>query len=381
MRSEAVTYSNTRGWANSSGENAAPPDFEARLVMVFGAREALADPDAVAALRRRYPGARIAGCSTGGQIVRDKVCDEEISVLALRFERSAFALARETIEHPADSESVGATLGEALSRPDLKAVFVLSDGTRVNGSRLVAGLASKVAREVSITGGLAGDGARFEETLVLLDESAAPGRIVAIGFYGEAFRLGHGCRDGWSVFGPRRRITHSRESTLFTLDGKPALELYKRYLGEEAAGLPATGLLYPMMLINPAMPEHKIIRTLMSVDEGAQSLSFAGDIPEGWEAQLMRGNFDQLSSAAGAAAADAMNRAQGETAAVLISCIGRRLIMGENTIDEIFAARQALGARVASAGFYSYGEISPHAHSGCCELHNQTMTVTTFSEA
>lgn len=380
MRSEALTYCHATGWATTEGGEAAAPVFVAGLVIAFGAREAFQDPDNLAQLRRRYPDARIVGCSTGGQIVRGDVRDDEIGVLAMRFERSAFALAQAQISNPAHSDAVGRQLGKALDRPDLKAIFVLSDGTRVNGSGLVVGLRESVGEGVSIAGGLAGDGARFEETLVLLDESVAPGRIVALGFYGDAFRIGHGCRAGWSSFGPRRRITASQGNVLLALDEKPALALYKSYLGPEAEGLPATGLLYPVMLTDPANPDHSVIRTVLAVDEASQSLTFAGDMPTGWHAQLMRGHFDRLSEAASKAAADAMEAAQGETAAILISCIGRRLVMGENTMDEISAAREALGANVASAGFYSYGEISPHAGSGFCELHNQTMTVTTFSE-
>lgn len=381
MRSESATYSTALGWIDSRGVRAASPDFTAGLVIVFGGREALAKPDFTAVLRKRYPGARIAGCSTGGQIARADVSDSEIGVLAMQFERSSFVMAEAEISSPEQSQAVGLKLGRALRKKDLKAVFVLSDGTRVNGSRLVAGLHESAGPDVSITGGLAGDGARFEQTLVMLDDDVCAGRVVAIGFYGASFRIGHGCRDGWSEFGPRRHVTRSQDNVLFELDGQPALALYKRALGEEAAGLPATGLLYPMMLMDPDNPAHRVIRTVMAVDEEANSLIFAGEVPQGWIAQLMRGHFDQLSDAAGAAAASAMERAQGETAAVLISCIGRRLVMGANTSDEISAARSALGANVASAGFYAYGEISPHGISGCCELHNQTMAVTTFSEA
>jgi hypothetical protein len=107
-------------------------------------------------------------------------------------------------------------------------------------------------------------------------------------------------------------------------------------------------------------------------------------VPEGWVAQLMRGNFDRL--AEGAAKAASQIRAtvpanpDGDEVAILVSCIGRRLLMGQNTLDEIEAAGAELGNAVKQIGFYSYGEISPHAASGVCQLHNQTMTITTLSE-
>jgi hypothetical protein len=113
-------------------------------------------------------------------------------------------------------------------------------------------------------------------------------------------------------------------------------------------------------------------------------MTFAGDMPQGWVGQLMRGNFDRLAAGAAKAARQACSRmqadGQGAEVAVLVSCIGRRLLMGQHTLDEIEAAGAEIGADVPRLGFYSYGEISPHSASGVCELHNQTMTVTTISE-
>ena len=256
----------------------------------------------------------------------------------------------------------------------------------VNGSELVAGMTSVVDRRVSVTGGLAGDGAKFQETLVGADCEPRKQTVAAIGFYGPAIRLGHGSAGGWDEFGPRRRITRSRGNVLFELDGEPALDLYERYLGEDdVKGLPGTALLFPLRIRNPERPDHDIVRTILAVDHKARSMTFAGDVPEGWVAQLMRGNFDRLAAGAAKAARQAAagnpETRSGDQVAVLVSCIGRRLLMGQHTVDEVEAAGAELGADVSRLGFYSYGEISPHSASGVCELHNQTMTVTTISEA
>ena len=85
--------------------------------------------------------------------------------------------------------------------------------------------------------------------------------------------------------------------------------------------------------------------------------------------------------AAAAAAQAAGSTADGDRLAILVSCIGRRLLMGQSIQDEIEAVATQLPDRTARVGFYSYGEISPHAVSGASELHNQTMTVTLLSEA
>ncbi|MBM3530630.1 MAG: hypothetical protein FJX62_21310 [Alphaproteobacteria bacterium] len=381
MHTHQVCWSAARGW-RVAGTDAGSAD----LVLYFGTREALACGTRFRELRAMFPKARIVGCSTGGQISNDDVSDDEICAAALRFKATGLKLACEPAPGPEHSRRCGTALGNVLKADGLAGIFVLSDGLSVNGSELVAGIVEAVGPRVPLTGGLAGDGAAFERTLVGADCEPASGSVAAIGFYGSAIRIGHGSAGGWDEFGPRRRITRSRGNVLFELDGEPALDLYERYLGEdEAKGLPGTGLLFPLLIRDPRQPDHDVVRTILAIDREKRSMTFAGDVPEGWVAQLMRGNFDRLAAGAAEAARQARS-GLGETAdreglAVLVSCIGRRLLMGQRTMDEVEAAGLELGARMPRIGFYSYGEISPHAASGVCELHNQTMTVTAITEA
>jgi hypothetical protein len=80
-----------------------------------------------------------------------------------------------------------------------------------------------------------------------------------------------------------------------------------------------------------------------------------------------------------AASRSALPDVSGPQLAVAISCVGRRLVLGERTEEEIEATLEALAPGAELVGFYSYGEIGPHAE-GFCDLHNQTMTVTTIGE-
>ena len=379
MRVDQWSWSEAAGWRGNT-----PHDSD--LVLYFGARAALAFGSHYRQTRDRFPNAYILGCSSGGQIHNDDVSDDEITGAALHFDSTKLRLAREPAPSADHSRACGEAIGRTMAARDLAGIFVLSDGLNVNGSELVAGITGVVGRDVPLTGGLAGDGARFEETLVGADCAPRNRTAAAIGFYGPAIRIGHGSAGGWDEFGPRRRITRSRGNVLFELDGEPALDLYERYLGEEdSKGLPGTALLFPLRVYDPERPAHDIVRTVLAVDRAARSMTLAGDMPQGWIGQLMRGNFDRLASGAGMAArqACASLRAGGNDAqiAVLVSCIGRRLLMGQHTMDEVEAAGAEIGADVPRLGFYSYGEISPHGASGVCELHNQTMTVTTISEA
>ena len=378
MRTQQLCWTEARGWHGADVR-------EADLVLYFGTRAALASGSRYGELREMFPQAHILGCSTGGQIRNDDIGDDEIAAVALRFDATKLRLAREAAPGPEHSRNCGEAIGRALKADDLAGIFVLSDGLSVNGSELVAGITSVVGSRIPLTGGLAGDGAKFEQTLVGGDCAPQDRTVAAVGFYGSAVRIGHGSAGGWDEFGPRRRITRSKGNVLYELDGQPALDLYERYLGEDAKGLPGTGLLFPLLIRDPAQADHDLVRTILAVDHAARSMTFAGDVPEGWSAQLMRGNFDRLAAGAAEAARQAA-AGLGENihqngVAVLVSCIGRRLLMGQRTMDEVEAAGLELGSRMPRLGFYSYGEISPHHVSGLCELHNQTMTVTAITEA
>jgi hypothetical protein len=383
---EQGVRSHLLSWRQGSGWSAGADDPEhVQLVLYFGSRGDLENEQRYLELRTRFPEAHIVGCSTGGQILGDEVFDDEIAAVALSFRATRLRLASEGVAAAGFSRRAGEALGRKLAADDLSAIFVLSDGLNVNGSDLVAGIAGMVGSAVPVTGGLAGDGPRFQATLVGADCPPRDHLVAAVGFYGDAVQIGFGSAGGWDVFGPRRRVTRSSGNVLYELDGEPALDLYERYLGEEdAKGLPSTALLFPLRVYEPDRPDHDIVRTILSIDREARSMTFAGDVPEGWVAQLMRGHFDRLAAGAATAARKAVGDAHppaGEQVALLVSCIGRRLLMGQSTADEVEATAPELGDNVKRIGFYSYGEISPHAVSGFCQLHNQTMTITTISEA
>ncbi len=380
MQSQQIIWNPQAGWSPIADE----PE-KVSLVFYFGAHEALACGKRYGELRQMFPAAHILGCSTGGQINNSDVSDDEIVAAAASFHSTKLRLVHHDILDAQQSRHCGQSIGRALKAEDLAGIFLLSDGLNVNGSELVGGLVGAIGPGIPLTGGLAGDGANFTETLVGGDCVPRPHLVVGVGFYGSAIKIGHGSAGGWDIFGPRRQVTKSAGNVLFELDGEPALDLYERYLGpEDSKGLPGSALLFPIEVHDPAQPDSSVVRTVLAIDHQSRSMTFAGDVPQGWTAQLMRGNFDRLAEGAADAARQARNGLKAGEAdhqfSILVSCIGRRLLMGQRTSDETEAAGAELGTDTLRLGFYSYGEISPHAKSGICELHNQTMTVTSISE-
>ncbi len=375
MRTEQLHWTASVGW--SRGAELA----RARLVLIFGHGGELTD-DRLAEIRASYPAALLLGCSTAGEIIDTRVHDGSIVATAVDFARTRLRMAQQSVASAAGSRDAGAALARELLTADLRHVFLLSDGLGVNGTDLVEGLKSVLPAGIEVTGGLSADGARFQQTLVIADGPARSGQIAALGFYGDAIRIGYGSLGGWDPFGPDRLITRSSGNVLYELDGQSALALYRKYLGEFAAGLPATGLLFPLALSVAPNAHAGLVRTILAVDEDSQSMTFAGDMPEGMYARLMKANFDRLVDGAAGAAEAAQAPLAGARAelAILISCVGRKLVLKQRIEEEVESVRAILGGQPALAGFYSYGEISPHAATARCELHNQTMTITTFRE-
>lgn len=357
-------------------------EFQPQLVFVFGGVSFFQMPTLFSQLRDACPNAILLGCSTAGEVTGNGVLDGSLVITATRFKHVTTQVATTRLTAMEDSHTAGQHLAAALPADGLRAVFVLGPGVAINGSGLVDGLSSLLPPDVVITGGLAGDGGAFTQTWVLGPTGIASDQIVAVGFYGKTLNFSHGSFGGWESFGPARQVTRSIDNVLYELDGRPALEVYKRYLGDYAKDLPASGLLFPFAMLGADHDAIGLIRTILGVNEADGSLTLAGNIDPNGYLQLMHASTDRLLDGAEAAAeaALAMQRNPGKGMAILVSCVGRKLVMGERVDEEIEAVAEIFGTKIPLTGFYSYGEISPFMPLGTCKLHNQTMTITWISE-
>lgn len=372
MQCETFRCDANVGWSCPSFP---PLDGPQTLVLIFCASHFENLERRITEVRTAYPQATLMGCSTAGEIYGDEVFDESLSVAVIRFEQTTLRLA----SVPSDDPSVGRALANQLAGDDLRAVFVLAEGLNVNGTHLAEAFSGTLPPDVTVTGGLAGDGPDFVKTWVIEDDRPTSSRVTAVGFYGAHVRIGYGCQGGWDPFGPERLVTRAEGNKLYELDGKPALDVYTRYLGELAEGLPGTGLLFPLS-IQPRANEPTLVRTLLGVDHDERSLTFAGDIANGAVARLMRSNLDRVIEGASQASAELQKTLEGDVLSLAISCVGRRLILQHRTEEEIEGVLGNLPAGTRQVGFYSYGELAPWGHLNC-GLHNQTMTLTMISEA
>ncbi|NOT50485.1 MAG: histidine kinase [Chitinophagaceae bacterium] len=353
---------------------------QAQLVLCFGAKQVLESIDVFQLLKDRFPRAVIAICSTAGEIYHTNVLDHTLSITAIQFDSTSVKPFTVDIDAFSNSYEAGSSLFQEFDPAGLSYLLVLSDGSKVNGSELVRGINHVNKQQVLVTGGLAGDGSNFQSTCVGINERPRQGVIAGIGFYGNKLKVRHGSMGGWETFGLEKTVTKSAGNILYEIEYLNALDIYKEYLGPEAESLPGSALLFPLAVKLPGI-EEPVVRTILSIDHHEGSMTFAGDIPMGSKVRFMKANFDKLTNAAsGAASQTHLPNEEPPSLALLISCVGRKLILQSRIEEEVEAVDEIFDHKTILSGFYSYGEISPQVIAGHCQLHNQTMTITTFHE-
>lgn len=359
----------------------ASPLPSANLVLVFGSVKRFSESKLAATLKERYPAAQIVGCTTAGEISDAGVFDDSLQITAIQWEKTSMRVADLRVTDMKSSFQTGTSLASTLKTDNLRAILVFSDGLSVNGTDLLKGFQSVVGTDIPIVGGMAGDNAAFTRTLLLHNDSISDNMVIAVGLYGDRLITASGALGGWKPYGPPRKVTRSDKNVVYEMDGKPALPLYRMYIGEHyAKGLPGTGLKFPFAIVGEGGRDVETVRTLLSIDVANNSLTFAGDVPEGETVRLCQTTHDRLVEGAGGAAkmvaASLPPLASNFPGlAICVSCVGRKLVMAEQIADEIHIVKNTLGAQAAITGFYSNGEFCPGSNTEQSVLHNQTMTI------
>lgn len=355
------------------------------LVLVFGNRFLLEDENIYQEVKEMFTDGHIVFGSSCGDISSDAIDEETITITAIEFEKSTFEIKtanvnENKIDDHYDSFKAGKDLISKFNTKNLKYIFVVSEGSFLNGSQFTTGMNAATDDNLLITGALCGDDARFEKTVSSYNENPKQGELVAIGLYGESLEVSFSINGGWTPFGPERIVTKSKGNILYELDNLPALDLYKKYLGDKSKELPSAALLYPLN-VKSEKEKNSIVRTIININEDDNSMILAGDIIENSKVQLMMTNVDNIVNAAEKAAISASQiRKNKPELAILVSCISRKLVLDQRVEEEVEEVIEIVGETTTVTGLYSYGEIAPFIGESNCQLHNQTMTITLISE-
>ncbi|QWD89997.1 FIST signal transduction protein [Polynucleobacter sp. MWH-Braz-FAM2G] len=366
----------TYRWTESEGwDIRLSPNPDINLVLVCAEHPYFKEARCYEEIRAFFPAAEIVGCSSSGNICGDLISDQDIVLSAISFSTTKISVKSTLIENDDEVERIVSDLVREFSESKPKHVFALSDGLSISGSDFTKTLNTL---GVPVTGGLAGDSDRFNTSWVMVNGPAKRHQIALIGFYGD-LKIAYGFSTGWREFGPERRVTRSVRNIVYEIDHRPALEVYTKYLGELAKELPGSGLRFPLS-VTDSSSGRSYVRTLLGVNWEEMSLNFAGDVPQGSLCKLMKTEIDSLIDASVNLTNDLhLDASKQDSLCLVVSCVGRRLVMDQIAGEEIEAIQSILGPRTTVFGFYSYGEVAPF-DPAVCALHNQTTTLTLFSE-
>ncbi len=361
----------------SHGENQVQAS-QATLVLVFGDRDAIENPERFEYLEKRYPHAHIVGASTAGSIQNGSLSKHPLVATVVALEKGSVEVVKVENLNNDNLQEKSSQLINKLPQEGLLHAFILMGGIGLNGSLLAKGV-NGVEKNLCVTGGLAGDGEAFNRTVVMCDGQAQEQQALAIGFYGESLHVSVGCETGWEEFGAERVVTKSDGNVVYEIDNKPALTLYEAYLGDFIKDLPTSGLRFPLN-IRERQSDKEVVRVIMAINED-KSLLFAGDVPEGSIVRLMKTNVNNLVDGAQMVSKLIRQRNDKTALALSVSCSGRRSVLKELVDEELEVMQDVLGEQVHVSGFYSYGELAPFSDNLYdCKLHNQTMTLTVIYE-
>ena len=382
MQTETFTYdAATQSWSVASLPQLDSPDT---FILVFGSSHFYDIPQPIQDLYQQYPQSHIIGCSTSGEIHAGAILDDSLSVAVTKLEKTTLKSITLPLQSNSDIGDVTEQLAQCLEAPSLRGVFLLGSGLNINFASLIKKLQTRLGDEVIITGGVSGDGQKFERTWVLADGIPTENSVSVIGFYGDAIQIGYGSQGGWEATGLPMLITKAKDNVLYKLNGLSALNWYRFQMREKDVPLPAGALYHPLAIRPSVYSRDFVVRTILGIDEENGGLIFAGEIPERSFAQFMTATKTQLVNGARSAANVTNHKATNsdDVLSVAVSCVGRRLVMQDTTPLELQAVLDILPSKTKQVGFYSYGEICPNYNSldTASALHNQTMTLTIFSE-
>jgi hypothetical protein len=319
------------------------------------------------------------GCSSCGEFLYDNhqqvISEEGLVCMMMALVPGSFDV-RLFGRQGHTSFELGNSIGRwATDRVEKPALLVLGSGLDTDGEQLVRGIQQITGDGVQMYGGLAGDDARFRETFVFSEEKLENNGAIAMVFDTGLYDIGGIATSGWVSIGAEKIITHSEGNVVYTIDGEPALDVYKDYLNVNDADLPEIGVEYPLLIRKPGSDD--VLRAVINVDRDKKSLIFAGTVPNGAVVTFSSSpGFEIIEFTRNKVIAFYNNNKETD-ALILFSCMARHNALGPTISEEIDEAWQKWAKPLI--GFFTYGEIGNNYH-GVCDFHNETFTMVSLKQ-
>lgn len=169
---------------------------------------------------------------------------------------------------------------------------------------------------------------------------------------------------GLSPLGISGKVTGSTGNRLYEIDGQPAGNYFKRFLGDSYDMFSGTSVSVGLLsFFGEEMNLHSL-PALRQEEDGA--FVFAEPVSVGMTINLVQGTHQELLDGAREAALDLKRQLAGKAlkAVIVFSCGGRHLILNNSAAEELAHVQEVLGTDIPLIGFHAGGEIAPLVQGG-----------------
>ncbi len=322
----------------------------------------------------------IFGSTTVGEIFADKQHgvnekEESIVCMLLDIDPTAISLRLLQIEDHRYYEigkRVGAWAKEQYTNP---AIITVTSGLEFDNDGYTQGI---VSTEIEyVFGGAAGDDLILKDTFVFSKENFSSHGIIVLALDLKKIDILGARAFGWIGIGQERIVTKSHKNMVYEIDGKPAIDFYKKYLNVTTDDMPQTGIEYPLEV---RLKNGQVLyRAVLDIEEKSGALIFAGHVEEKSRVRLSTAKGKAIIPYVKRSIEEALSKRKNfkPEVGLLFPCCSRKQVLGEYTIQEIEAIYKV--AKAPLIGFFAYGEIGAFPKGGNA-FHNETFVTALLRE-
>jgi len=330
----------------------------------------------------------IIGATSCGEFVDGHQSEGECAILLLDLPKDDYFIAFEDIGERTQGDAAANMAKLGLQKFKTPAfifcsTFLSADGKVLEGETLMRCIEEVAGTQINIFGGMAGDDISFTGTYVFTNHHSTDHGMVALVLDENKIQLHGMAISGWRPIGISRVITKSEGNLIYTIDDKPALETYLRFLGmnftsadDQVKFFDTIGVHFPFQIEREN--REPMMCNPIGYDREKEALICESNITQGTKFRFSTPpDFDIIDTVVGKA-----NELKDETGAdadalLIFSCASRLSALGPMAQQENEGLHKVWNAPMA--GFYTYGEFG-RAVNGKHEFHSTTCSWVAISE-
>ena len=377
MKAKSIKGNSTEEIKSALSESMAD-GFKPTLAIVF-----ISTIENAAAIRTMLNKEEIAifGASTSQKFTEQGIEPDDIAVLLLDINPGCFRIILKDY-HLASSFESARQAGEFGVQEFKNPAFIISSADyRISGEDVINGLMDAAGHHVTIVGGMAGEHVNFTGIVFTNDSSCSSG-LLALVIDEDKIAVNGLAVSGWKAIGTEKEITKAEGSWIYTIDNEPAMNVIKKFLGNEISFNTQSEGVVPLNIDFPLQVQRvsgtPMMRPVLLWNTADQSVMVGGGTKEATKFRFsLPPDLDVIETVVKSSRIIKEKNMPEADALIVFSCVGRLASFGPMISAEI----EGLAAiwNKPMIGFFSLGEFGKLDDSKC-EFHGTTVSWVALKE-